>query len=83
VTVAEQWRALFELLDRGWIEMSESEKGLFDSYAAGVRGVDIYTLLRFARRRFRRTASSSSTTLAAIEEWQAPLTEPPEGDDNE
>ena len=59
-------RALLELSERTWSELDEDERQAFDDWADGVQGVDLYMLLRFARRKWRRKRVSSSQTFEAV-----------------
>ena len=70
--MSESARAMLELLDRGWVQLTPDERALFEDWAKSVQGVDVYTLLRFARRKWQRGASSSSQTLAAQIDTERP-----------
>jgi hypothetical protein len=66
--VSETARAMLELVERGWGELSDDEKQLFRDWCLHAHGEDLFLLLRHARRKWTRGTSSSSTTFAAIKE---------------
>lgn len=80
--MGELGRILLELADRAWAELTPDEQAQFDRWLGvgpcaicgaprpATRGVDVYTLLRFDRR--RRRPSSTSQTLAAQHELAEP-----------
>lgn len=63
---------MLELVDRGWAELSPDERAVFEGWVMTAQGVDLYLLLRHARRRWARGPSSVSQTLAAIRDTAAP-----------
>lgn len=66
---------MLELVERGWAELSKEEQAQFEGWLMRSQGVDLYLLLRHARRRWTRRASSVSQTLAAIRDTASPHTE--------
>lgn len=64
---------LIELAERPWSELDDGERRAFGSWLEEARGEDLYLLLREARSRWRRRRRSSSHTLAAQRELEAPL----------
>ena len=69
--MSELARILLELVDRPWAELDEDERVRFTTWLKGARGVDLYTIVRYDRRR-RVRRSSSSATLAAQRDLAAP-----------
>jgi hypothetical protein len=74
--VSEHARAIIELIRRNWAELNDAERGVFDDWLRHATGADLYMLLRFAWRRWRRPRTSSSQTMQAIFE----TTDTTEGD---
>jgi hypothetical protein len=64
--VSERWRTLLMLLDRGWAQLSEGERALFDAWLHNAQGVDLYTLLRYARRMWRKSGSVTAQNIQAV-----------------
>ena len=57
---------MLELAERGWGELDEAERRVFDDWAHAATGADLYLLMRFGRRRWTRRRTSSSQTMQAI-----------------
>ena len=66
--MSESARAMLELLDRGWAQLTADEQSVFNEWVLHAHGVDLYMLLRHARRKWTRGPSSVSQTLAAIKD---------------
>jgi hypothetical protein len=61
---------MLELVDRGWAELSRDERAVFEGWVMSAQGVDLYMLMRHARRKWTRGTSSASQTLAAIKDTE-------------
>ncbi len=68
--MSESARAMLELVDRGWAGLTADEQQIFNDWMAHGYGVDLYLLLRHARRQWTRRTSTTSQTLAAIKETE-------------
>lgn len=73
--MSEQARAIIELVERSWGDLSGEDRAALTDWLAGATGADLYMLLRHARQRWRRPARSSSQTMAAIRETADETTE--------
>lgn len=75
--MSETARAMLELVERGWASLTPEEQAIFNDWMLHAHGVDLYLLLRHARRQWSRGQSSISQTLSAIQETAAPASVPP------
>lgn len=73
--MSEQARAILELVERSWGDLSAEDRAALTDWLSGATGADLYMLLRHARQRWRRPARSSSQTMAAIRETSEPAAE--------
>ena len=73
--MSEQARAILELVERSWGDLSAEDRDALTDWLSGATGADLYMLLRHARQRWRRPRRSSSQTLSAIREAADPATE--------
>lgn len=76
--MSETARAMLELVaTKGWANLSREQQQLFNDWMLHGHGVDLYMLLRHARRVFSRGPPSSSATFDAMQEAAAAPTNPP------
>lgn len=62
--MSERARLILLLSEKTWAELTPEEQSLFDDWCVRAQGVDLYMMLRHARRVWRRT--SSSTQIPAV-----------------
>lgn len=62
---------------RSWDELRSHEKQVFNDWCLHAHGEDLFLLLRHAWRKWTRNLSSTSQTLAAITDTEAPPSIPP------
>ena len=81
--MSESARAILELVTSGrsWVDFTPQEKMIFEEWCQYAKGADLYLLLRHSHRKWSRGASSTSQTLAAIQETDAPPSIPPPKDE--
>lgn len=73
--MSEQARAILELIDRSWGDLSDEDRAALADWLVAATPADLYMLLAYARRRWRRPRLSSSQTMAAIRETADPAVE--------
>ncbi len=66
--MSESARAILELVERSWGELSADDRALLEDWLRGAKPADLFLLLSEARRRWRRPRQSSSQTMQAIQE---------------
>lgn len=66
--MSESARAILELVERSWGELSADDRALLEDWLRGAKPADLFLLLSEARRRWRRPRKSSSQTMQAIRE---------------
>jgi hypothetical protein len=75
--------ATLALPKRGWSDLRRHEQQVFNDWCLHAHGEDLFLLLRHANRKWIRGASSTSQTLQAITDTEAPPSIPPPKKEND